>query len=210
MKALKTLKVAVVSLLLFFMTQASAQNYILNGDNYIIDKRLQVKLNEIGTELNQKTNINLYVYIKNSYGMSKDLSMKEKFKIIKEKDSNLIKTLQKPYAVLILSLEDTYSNILISPELEDIIDKDEILDDYVIPILASKDKNQLYAKVSAAVLNGYSEMATSIISSRNDVKLDSDIESSGKTFGTIWKAFMYTLVIIGLLFYIYAVMKQRK
>lgn len=210
MRALTRLKVAVVSLLLFFITTASAHNSILNGDNYIIDERLQIKLQEIGSELKAKTNINIYVYVKSSFGMPKEISMLEKITTIKEKEQLLIKTLEKPYAVLMLSLEDTYSNLLMTEDVAKILDKDEILDDYVIPVLASKDKNQLYSKTSAAILNGFSQMAEVIAKSHGIEKLESNIETSGKTFGTIWKVFMYTLVIGSILLYTYAVMKNRK
>lgn len=210
MKALKTLKVAVISLLLFFITSASAQNFILNGDNYIIDERLKVKLTEIASELKSKTKINIHIYVKSSFGIPKEKTIREKIQIIKQNEQKLIKTLDKPYAVLMLSLEDTYSNVLMTKDLEEILDKDEILDDYVIPVLASKDKNQLYSKASAAILNGYSQMAEVIAKSQGIEKLDSNIETSGKTFGTIWKIFMYTLVVGSILLYTYAVMKRRK
>jgi len=209
MKALKTLKVAVISLLLFFTTTASAQNSILNGDNYIIDDRLKIKINEIGNELKTKTNVNVHIYIKNSLGLSKDMPMREKFKIIKKQESNLIKTVKKPYAILVLSLEDKHSNLLMSKDIEKFLDKDEILDDYVIPLLASKDKNQLYSKASAAVLNGYGQI-TDVIAKKHGIELESSIGSLGKVTSSIWKVFMYTLVISGLLLYIYAIMKRRK
>ena len=209
MKALKTLKVAVSSLLLFFITTASAQNFLLNGDNYIIDQRLQQKLMDIGSELKSKTNINVYVYVKNSFGFAKEIPMKEKFAIIKQKESELIKTLDKPYAVLTLSLEDTHANLLMSKDVASIVDKNDILDDYVIPLLASKDKNQLYSKASAAILNGYGQIVHVLAKSRN-VKIESNIQNSGKVASTIWKVFMYSLVVGGILLYTYAMMRRRK
>ena len=209
MEALKTLKVAVISLLLFFITTASAQNAILDGDNYIIDDRLKIKINEIGNELKSKTNVNVHIYIKNSLGLSKDMPMKEKFEIIKKQELKLIKTVTKPYAILVLSLQDMHSNLLMSEDLKEILDKDEILDEYVIPLLASKDKNELYSKASAAILNGYGQI-TDVIAKNRGIKLESSIGSLGTVTSSIWKVFMYTLVISGLLLYIYAIMKRRK
>lgn len=209
MKALKTLKVAVISLLLFFITTANAQNFILDGDNHIIDQRAQQKILQIANELKTKTNANIYIYVKNSYGFPKELPMKDKIKLIKEKETNLIKNLKKPYSVLMLSVEDMHVNLISSETLEEVLDKNDILNEYVIPLLASKDKNQLYAKVSAAVLNGYAQMAD-VIAAKNNIELESSIGSEGKVAGTIWKVFMYSLVIMGLLFYIYAIMKRKK
>ena len=209
MKALTTLKVAVFSLLLFFITNASAQNFILKGDNYIVDQRAQLKILEIANEVKTKTNTNIYLYVKNSYGINKQMPMKEKIKIINETENKILDNLQKPYALLTISVEDMHVNLISSKELESVLDKNDILNGYVIPLLASKDKNQLYAKVSAAVLNGYAQIAD-VIAQQDGIKLESSIGSQGKVTGTIWKVFMYSVVIIGILLYTYAVMRRRK
>jgi hypothetical protein len=209
MRALKLSKVAVFSLLLFFITQASAKQFILDGDNYIIDERVQNKIAQIGLEVKTKLNTNIYVYIKNSYGIKKEDPIREKIKIIKSHESNLIKNLQKPYALLTLSLEDMHVNLITSKNLKDVLNKDEILNDYVIPLLASKDKNQLSSKVSAAIINGYAQIAQEIANSKN-VKLESNIGNQGKVTGTVWRVFMYTLIVGGLLLYIYAIMRRKK
>ncbi len=209
MKALKLLKVAVISLLLFFITTASATTFMLKGDNYIIDERVQLKITEIGNELKTKTNVSVYVYIKNSYGLQKEMPMKEKFQLIKKKELALQEGLQKPYVLLTMSMEDIHVNLLTSQKLQSIIDKDDVLNGYVIPLLASKDKNELYAKASAAVLNGYGHIAH-VIAKHNKIKLESNIPNQGKVTGTIWKVFMYTLVVGGILLYTYAVMRRRK
>lgn len=209
MKALKTLKVAVGSLLLFFMTQASAQNYILKGDNFIVDKRAQQKILEIANEVKRKTNTNIYLYVKNSYGITKQMTMSEKINIINTTENKLLDTLQKPYALLTIAVEDMHVNLISSKKLEAVLNKNDILNDYVIPLLASKDKNQLYAKVSAAVLNGYAQIADEIAKNQG-IKLESSIGSQGKVTGTVWKVFMYSVVIIGILLYTFAVLKRRK
>ena len=96
-----------------------------------------------------------------------------------------------------------------SKDLESIIDKDDILDGYVIPLLASKDKNTLFAKTSAASLNGYAQIADSIAKNAN-IKLESSIGSEGKTAGTLWRVFIYTLVVFGIIAYTLIVMRERR
>ena len=71
------------------------------------------------------------------------------------------------------------------------------------------EKNTLFAKVSAATLNGYAAVADTIAESKN-VKLESSIGNAGKVSSTIWRVVMYTLVILGLLAYTYAILKKRK
>ena len=100
-------------------------------------------------------------------------------------------------------------NLLFSDDLKEVINKDEILDGYVVPLLASKDKNTLFAKVSAASLNGYAAIAD-IIAEAQNIKLESSIGNSGKVSSTIWRVVMYTLIVLGLLAYTYAILKKRK
>ena len=76
-------------------------------------------------------------------------------------------------------------------------------------MLASKDKNTLFAKVSAASLNGYAAIAD-IIAEAQNIKLESSIGNSGKVSSTIWRVVMYTLIVLGLLAYTYAILKKRK
>jgi len=117
--------------------------------------------------------------------------------------------LQKPYVLLSIAVEETHVNLLFSDDLKKVIDKNDILDGYVVPLLASKDKNTLFAKISAASLNGYAAIADTLADSRN-IKLESSIGNAGKVSGTIWRVVMYTLIVLGLLAYTYAILKKRK
>ncbi|MDC0933734.1 hypothetical protein OAR97_07770 [Arcobacteraceae bacterium] len=196
-------------LFLFISTVNGNQNlYILTHDG-LIDQRAQAKIIEIGTETKSKLNVNLYVDIKENNGINPKEDRKIRQKQMKEKEQLIVQNLEKPYAVLSISIDQLYTNILMSDDLKDIIDRDDILDNYVIPLLASKDKNTLFAKTSAAVLNGYAQMADSIADSKN-IKLESSIGSEGKTASSIWKVFMYTLVVIGLFSYVVIILRERK
>ena len=75
--------------------------------------------------------------------------------------------------------------------------------------MASNDKNTLFAKVSAAALNGYAAVADTIAKNKN-IKLESSIGNAGKVSSTVWRVLMYTMVLLGLLAYTYAVLKKRK
>jgi len=206
----KSVKIKLLFVLLITVVnmQANQHPYILTHDG-LIDARAQDKILEIGNETKTKLNVNLYIDIKENNGINPKEDRAVRQKQMKVKEQEIVKNLQKPYAVLTISIDQLYTNILISDDLKDIIDRDDILDNYVIPLLASKDKNSLFAKTSAAVLNGYAQMGDSIASSQN-IKLDSSIGSEGKTAGTIWKVFMYTIVVIGLLSYVVIIMREKK
>jgi len=208
MKNLNIFKVAVFSLLLFLSTNIYASKFILSDDG-LIDPRTIVKVNEIGNEAQSKLGVNIYVYAKTSLGLEKNISTKDKIKYIKDYEASITKTLVKPYVLLTMAIEDTHVNLIVSSKLKEVIDKNDILNGYVVPLLASKDKNSTFAKASASLLNGYAAIADTIAQSKN-IELESSIGSSGKVAGTIWKVFMYTLVVIGILLYSYAMLRRKK
>lgn len=209
MKIENILRVGVIlSLLLFFSQNLLAQNFIISDDG-LIDSRAKEKINQIGDETKSKLGVNIYIYAKSAFGLDENISLKDKIDYIKNFENQIIPTLDKPYVLLSMSAEDTHVNLQYSDELKNIIDKNDILDGYVVPLLASKDKNTLFAKVSASMLNGYAAIADTIAESK-EVKLESSIGSSGKVSGTIWRVFMYTLVVLGLGAYTYAVLRKRK
>ena len=209
MKKVKFFKVGVIfSLLLFFCTNLNAENYILNDDK-LIDDRAKEKINQIGDEVKSKLGVNIYIYAKSTLGLEENIKTKDKIDFIKNYENQLLSSLEKPYVLLSLSVEDTHVNLLFSDELKSVLDKNDILNGYVVPLLASKDKNTLFAKVSAATLNGYAAIADTIAESKN-IKLESSIGNAGKVSSTIWRVVMYTLIILGLLAYTYAILKKRK
>ena len=209
MRKINFIKIGVIfSLLFFFCQNLSAQEFILNDDK-LIDDRAKEKINQIGAETKSKLGVNIYIYAKSTLGLDENIKTKDKIDIIKNNETQIVSKLEKPYALLSISVEETHVNLLMSDELKSVVDKDDILDDYVVPLLASKDKNTLFAKVSAATLNGYGAIADTIADSKN-VKLESSIGNSGKVSSTIWRVFMYSIVILGLFAYTYAILKKRK
>ena len=209
MKNINFMKIGVIFSLLFFLCQnLSAQEFILNDDK-LIDIRAKEKINQIGAETKSKLGVNIYVYAKSTLGLDENIKTKEKIDIIKSNENQIISKLENPYVLLSISVEETHVNLLFSEEFKTILDKDDILDGYVVPLLASKDKNTLFSKVSAATLNGYGAIADTIADSKN-IKLESSIGNSGKVSSTIWRVLMYTIIILGLFAYTYAILKKRK
>ncbi len=182
--------------------------FILEGKKNI-DPRAIEKIDTMGSELFLKTGVNVYIYAVERYANKKHENINRKMAFIKSFESNMTKALKDPFVLLTLSIEDMHINILYSSELKGALNRDDILDDNIIPLLASKDKNSIYAKVSAALLNGYAAITDSIAKSRG-LELDSSIGSGGTTVATIWRIFMYFILGTGLLAYFYAVFKSRR
>lgn len=209
MANLKFLKVAVISLLLFLSSNLYASKFVLSSDG-LIDKRAITKVEQIGNEAQSKLGVNIYVYAKQSLNLKEGTSTQDKIKYIKEHESQILPSLIKPYVLLTMAVEDTHVNLIVSSEdLKKVVNKNEILNDYVVPLLASKDKNSTFAKASAAILNGYAAIADIIAESKN-IKLESSIGSSGKVAGTVWRVFMYSVVVVGILLYTFAMLRRKK
>ena len=209
MKKLNSLRIGVIlSLLFLFCQNLTAQTFILNDDK-LIDDRAKEKINQIGSETKSKLGVNIYVYTKSTLGLDENIKTKDKIEFIKNHENQLLTALEKPYVLLTISVEETHVNLLFSDEFKNVLDKNDILDGYVVPLLASKDKNTLFAKVSAATLNGYAAIADTIAESKN-IKLESSIGNAGKISSTIWRVVMYTMIVLGLLAYTYAILRKRK
>ena len=203
------MKIGVIFSLLFFLCQnLNAQEFILNDDK-LIDIRAKEKINQIGAETKSKLGVNIYVYAKSNLGLDENIKTKDKIDFIKNHENQIITSLEKPYVLLSISVEETHVNLLFSDELKEVLDKNDILNGYVVPLLASNDKNTLFAKVSAATLNGYAAIADTIAEA-NQIKLESSIGNAGKVSSTIWRVLMYTLIVLGLLAYTYAILRKRK
>ncbi|MDD2507743.1 MAG: hypothetical protein PHS78_01740 [Aliarcobacter skirrowii] len=208
MKRLNSLKVGVIlSLLLFLYTNGFAQNFLLNGD--LVDIRAKEKILQMGNEVKSKLGVNIYLDSKVDLNIDPKLPTKDRLNLIEKYEDNILKNLEQPYVLLTIAMEQMHVNLYFSDSLKNIIDKDDILNGYVVPLLASKDKNTLASKVSAATLNGYAAIADTLAESQK-IKLESSIGSEGKVSSTIWRVFIYFLVISGLLAYTYAVLRKRK
>ena len=202
--------VKIINIFVFLIVSLYAKNidFVLNTGG-LLDQRAYVKINQIGNEVKQKLGINIYLDVKGNNGIDLNLNIKQRIKLMKQKEKELVKNLKKPYVVLTIAVDQQYANILVSDDIKSQIDRDDILDGYVIPLLAAKDKNTLNAKVSAAVFNGYAQIGDSL-AEQHHIKLKSSIGSEGKTAGTIWKVFMYTVVLFGIGAYTIIILRERK
>jgi len=203
--------------LLFFIAIATLiaapKTYIVNHSG-LMDDRAYSKINTVGEEVAKKLDIEIYLDIKGSNKIDPKLPREQRYKQVKSLEQKLLNevksTTTKPFIILTMAIDQYYTNILYSnEELKKIVSKDDILDDYVIPLLASHDKNMRKSKVSAASLNGYAQIADELADSKN-IKLESSIGSEGKVVSEVWKIFMYTMVFIGIISYSIVVMREKK
>ncbi len=204
--------------LFFFLTilisGANGQNYIISTGG-LLDQRAGEQINTIANEVHTKLGVNIYLDIKGDNGIDPESPLKERIDLMKQKEAELLDIIvkdfnnTKPFVLLTIAIDQKYANILYSDDLKSAIDKDSILDGYVIPLLAAFDKNTLNSKASAAALNGFAQIAD-VLAENKGIKLDSSIGSEGKVASSIWRVFMYTLVVAGIILYFVIVLREKK
>jgi hypothetical protein len=192
---------------------ANPKTYIVNHSG-LLDERAYAKINTIGAEVEKKVNVQVYLDIKGSVKIDINLPREQRFKLIKkiEKDllNQVLSNTKKDFIILTMAIDQHYTNLLYSNDsLKKIVTKDEILNEYVIPLLSSQDKNILKSKVSAASLNGYAQIAD-LLAENKGIELESSIGSAGKVVSEIWKVFMYTMFFIGIIAYTYVILREKK
>ncbi|MDD3324447.1 MAG: TPM domain-containing protein [Sulfurospirillaceae bacterium] len=181
--------------LFFFTPNVFALGFVINED--VIDARAALKIGEISQELFKKTKITLYLIAKKNGGSQDIVAFEKEFG----------KTVQEPFVLLTLFLDEKKVDIYRSSSLEKAFDKDAILSPFpwrgtIIPLLTGKKEN---VSVSAAMLNGYADIAEQIADFKG-VKLQSSIGNTNKT--TI---FFVKIAVYGfLLFVLIAVFVKRR
>lgn len=193
---MKTVIRSTLFLSLFFIS-AFAKPELLNEK--IIMESANIKINDMITELYSKTNTSIVIHLKEKLPDGNILNY----------EKNVSANLQKPYVLVVFAAKEQKVDILVSDELKNVVDKNKILNSYVIPILGAEDKNSLEAKYSAAMLNGIAEIADEIAESKG-VKLSSSIGSESKNFIQGLRVVFYGIIFGAIAIYAYMAYKRRR
>ncbi|MDR2099335.1 MAG: TPM domain-containing protein [Campylobacteraceae bacterium] len=146
--------------LFFIPFLLQAKDYVISNENNIIGQKTAEQINEIGEELYEKDGINAYVFLAGNTG---NISAEEHIDLIAQK-------LESPYVLLVMFSEDKIIDIISSSkEIENKFDKTQILSPFptygtIKPLLSVKRDAD---KFSAAILNGYIDIAVQIAKSDN-------------------------------------------
>lgn len=187
---------------LLFTGVLFAQNhYILHNEAVIIDKAV-TKIEKMCTEIHEKTGIGVYTSaVKSAEG-----------KTITEYSDAVAKELDAPYVLLAIAAYEQQVEMVMSPEVAKYIDKDTILDEYVIPILISHNsKATPEQKFSAAIFNGVAEI-TDEIAAEHNIAFANSVGSESKNFyeGIMWVVKLMLILTGIVLTYIYLSSKRKE
>jgi len=195
---LHTIKAAFAALILSIIFTTSLQaNYTYQGDGYIGDKALN-KLEEMGTELFQKTGVSTVIVAKEHLDQKQFLEIKDSY----------LKELKNPYVLWIFSKKYMdrenigINQLFSSPDMKDKYDEDSMFSPFggtfskILTVHKSKSD-----PTAAAFLNGYADL-TDMIAESYGITLESSIGSETKTTINIVRVIFYLVMAFFLLWFL--------
>ena len=185
---------AVILTALFTSTFIPAHaQYVYSHENLINEKAVQ-KIEEIGTEVKNKLNINIYLYANKTINGKTMIEYREE---IREKQ-------KESYVVLLFTQKEKKVDIITSKNLEGKFDIEEVLNPFngtIIPLLITKPKKDaIDDRVSAAMLNGYADIADKL-AQRFNIELSTSIGNSNRNIINTMRVVFYISIIMILILY---------
>ena len=186
-------KAVVITALLFTTCVTLNAKYVFTVPELINEKAVQ-KIEEIGSELHEKLDIDLYLYANKTINGKTMIEYRE----------DIRKKYKNSYIILLFAQKEQKVEIITSQNLEDKFDKEDILDPFsgtIIPLLITKPKKDaIDDSVSAALLNGYADIADKVSESYN-IELSSSIGNTNRDIINIARVVFYTTIIVILFIY---------
>ncbi|NQY95200.1 MAG: TPM domain-containing protein [Campylobacteraceae bacterium] len=189
MKANILLKKAALTAVFFLSTLLLAETKFVFSPENLINKKAVIKIEEIGTEIKKKLNINLFLYANETIGGKSMVEYREEIR----------KQQKDPYVILLFTQKEKKVDIISSKNLENKIEAEDVLDPFsgtIIPLLITKPKKDaIDDRVSAALLNGYADIADQLAQSHH-IELTTSIGNANRDIINIMRIIFYTTIII--------------
>jgi len=194
---------AVILTALFTSTFTSAHaQYVHSPVNLINEKAVQ-KIEEIGAEVKNKLNINIYLYANKTINGKTMIEYREEIRK-KQKDS---------FIALLFSQNEKKVDIISSENLENKFEPNDVLDPFsgtIIPLLITKPKKDaIDDRVSAALLNGYADIADQLAQNYK-IELSTSIGNSNRDIINIMRVIFYVTISIILVLYFRKKLARKK
>jgi hypothetical protein len=173
------------------------------ADDRIMTPKSTDKINEMARELHQKTGMQVYYAVIHSLKNGQTIIDYEK---------ELTADLKGPFALIALAGLDKKTDLFLSPELAGKIDKDDILNRYMIPILVEKRSDvTVELRYEAAVFNGITRLIFDMAALKG-LKLESvpdNIDQSSKKFDLNRSMFLYGFAAF-ILISVFLILKHKR
>ncbi|WP_180763018.1 TPM domain-containing protein [Helicobacter sp. 11S02596-1] len=156
---------------------------------------------DVSGELKYKTGFSLYVDVNNA-----SLDSKQKREDYK---NSVISKLSPPYGVLFFFRQPKKIDIVLSEDSQNIFDIDQIYFDYIAPLLPEKDLDLTPQRISAIILNGYSEIADRIAHNYG-VTLENNFPSENQNLFVRVVLYLMLFTLVGLFILVYFFQRHKK
>ena len=202
MKLLNAIKDALC--VLFFFCANLQANFVVQNDNILLPE-LAMQLEGIGSELYQKTGVNL------SVAVLKNLQNKS----LSEKADEFRANLKSPYIFLIFTNDEHKIQIYNTENTEKLFDKEQILSPMpnrgsIIPILVNHKKDaNMTGVINAAILNGYADIADQVAKSQG-IELETSIGDTNRNFINALRYIFYGTLAFALFMCLYGRLKKKQ
>lgn len=181
------------------------QIYIFGNSKHILVPKSQAFVQTLSKEVFDKTGVRIYIDVIDEVSIPSAYPTKESRKQYEQK---VLQTLKEPYIVVFLFLQEHKIELVSSQDLQSFLDfktLDQIYFDYMAPLLPEKEADLTPERISAVLLNGYSEIA-SRIAKHYHIKLEhNDFETDEQGVRNFVRVIMYIMlfVLIGLFVLVY-------
>lgn len=183
---------------MLFCNIAFANNFVFNDDSLLVEKSA-VFIEQVSSELLDKTGVSLYVYMGEKLQDSSYVEFKNK----------LISKLKVPYVAIILIRDD--KKIDIATSSDDILDKKKVYWEYMVPLIPQKDSELTNQALSAVVFNGYIE-SVDLIADKFNVTINHNIPKNEKGAKAVAQLILYLMLfsMLGIVAFMYFFRKKLK
>mgnify|MGYP003972377431 CR=1 FL=1 len=154
-----------------FLVPLLADKLFIDNEKVVMEKAA-VKMEKISDELREKTDYKIYISAKETInGQS-----------ITKYSQELAKKLEAPYVLITFASVEEQIELVMSEGLEKILDKDDILDDSIIPLFVEHRKDITKStQYSAGLFNGLSVISDKLALSKG-VVLEHSVGNGTETF----------------------------
>lgn len=190
-------------------TQNPTSGFVIGNTNQTIVPKTNEFIQTLSAEIFHKTGVKVYIDVIDTITLPSAYPTKQ---ARKEYQEQLAQSLQSPYVVVFLFVQERKFDFLSSEDLHEFLDSkklDSIYFDYMAPLLPEKEQELTPQRYSSIILNGYAEIAD-VIAEHYEVKLENNIETNGQGVRTFVRFVMYGMILVLLGLFIVAHFFSRK
>ena len=190
-------------------TQNLTSGFVIGNTNQTIVPKTNEFIQTLSAEIFHKTGVKVYIDVIDTFTLPSAYPTKQ---ARKEYQEQLAQSLQSPYVVVFLFVQERKFDFLSSEDLHEFLDSkklDSIYFDYMAPLLPEKEQELTPQRYSSIILNGYAEIAD-VIAEHYEVKLENNIETNGQGVRTFVRFVMYGMILVLLGLFIVAHFFSRK